>query len=71
MKTYDYLAAYNFEKKGYLTHCSGTMLISRTKKIKTIEDVTELTKFIERSIDGAFNVNVYNFILLGRNKYHK
>lgn len=69
MKKYDYLIAYNFSCKGYLTPCSGTIQVSRDKKIKTFDDINELNKFISESIDGASNVSIYNFILLGRNKH--
>lgn len=66
---YDYLVAYNFSAKGYLTPSTGTIQISRKKKIKTFEDISELNKDIESSIDGSYNVSIYNFILLGRNKH--
>ena len=69
MKTYDYLVAYNFLANGYLTPCNGTIQISRKKKIKTFEDINEINKFIEESIDGATNLSIYNFILLGRNMH--
>ena len=69
MKMYDYLVAYNFNADKYLTTCHGTMQISRKKKINNFEELNELNKFISDSIDGAKNVSVYNFILLGRNKH--
>lgn len=69
MKMYDYLVAYNFSAKGYLTPSTGTIQISRKKKIKTFEDINELNKDIESNIDGSYNVSIYNFILLGRNKH--
>ena len=69
MKKYDYLVAYNFTGMGYLTPCTGTVCISRDRKISTSEDITELNKLIEKSIEGSSNVAVYNFILLGRNKH--
>lgn len=69
MRKYDYLATYNFTAKGYLTPCSGTMHISRDKKIKTFEDLNAVNKFISENIDGADNLSVYNFVLLGRNKH--
>ena len=69
MKKYDYLIAYDFSCKGYLTPCSGTIQVSRDKKIKTFDDINELNKLISESIDGASNVSIYNFILLGRNKH--
>lgn len=72
MKMYDYLISYNFSAKGYLTPSTGTMQISRKKKINTYEDINELNKFITESIGGSSNVSnvaIYNFILLGRNKH--
>lgn len=69
MKMYDYLVSYNFSATGYLTPSTGTMQISRKKKISTFEDINELNKFITESIDGSSNVAVYNFILLGRNEH--
>lgn len=69
MKMYDYLVSYNFSAKGYLTPSTGTIQISRKKKISTFEDVNELNKLITESIDGSSNVAIYNFILLGRNKH--
>lgn len=68
MRMYDYLLAYNFEKNGCLTPCSGTSHMSLPKKIKTFEDLNELNKDIAERIDGASNLSIYNFILLGRNK---
>ena len=69
MKTYDYLVSYHFDAKGYLTPCHGTVQISRKKKIKTFEDINEINKLIAESIDGATNLSIYNFVLLGRNKH--
>lgn len=69
MKMYDYLVSYNFTQQGCLTPSHGTSQISRKKKIKTFEDINELNKFIADGIDGASNLAIYNFILLGRNKH--
>lgn len=69
MKTYDYLVAYIFSSNAHLTPCHGTTQISRKKKIDTFEDINELNQFIANRIDGAYNVSIYNFILLGRNKH--
>lgn len=69
MKTYDYLVAYNFNADGYLTHSTGTMCISREKKLDTFEELNSLVKFITEQIPGAKNVSVYNFVLLGRNEH--
>lgn len=69
MKMYDYLVSYVFSKDGYLTPCSGTTQISRKTKIKTFEDLNEVRNYLTGSIDGAFNLSIHNFILLGRNKH--
>ena len=69
MKTYDYLVSYNFNDDNYLSTCSGTIQISRKKKIKTFEDINELNMLIAGNIEGAKNLNIYNFVLLGRNKH--
>ena len=69
MKTYDYLVAYNFNAEGYLTYSTGTMCVSREKKLDTFEELNSLVKFITEQIPGAKNVSVYNFVLLGRNKH--
>ncbi len=69
MKMYNYLVSYVFSKEGYLTYCSGTAQISRKTKIKTFEDINEVSNYLTESIDGAQNLSIYNFILLGRNKH--
>ena len=69
MKMYDYLVAYLFDKEGYLTYCSGTMQVSRKKKINSFEELNSLRDFIAEQIPEAKNVSIYNFILLGRNKH--
>lgn len=69
MKMYDYLVSYNFTAEGYLGSSSGTSQISRKKKIKTFEDINELSKFIQERIPGSSNIAINNFILLGRNKH--
>lgn len=69
MKMYDYLVAYNFNRDGYLTTCSGAMQLARKKKIDSFEELNSVTEFIAERIEGAKNVCIYNFILLGRNKH--
>jgi hypothetical protein len=69
MKMYDYLVYYTFSAEGYLTASTGTMQVSRKKKIKTFEDVNQLQSFIQNNIAGASNLAINNFILLGRNKH--
>ena len=67
MLMYDYIVAYTFSKDGYLTPCTGTTQISRKKKIKTFDDVNELSSKIAETIDGAYNFSIDNIVLLGRN----
>ena len=69
MKMYNYLVAYNFNADGYLTTCSGTMQISRKKKINNFKELNEVTKFITEHIEGAKNLSVYNIVLIGRNRH--
>ena len=69
MKMYDYLVAYNFSNKEYLTPSHGDSQISRKKTIKSFKDINEINKFLTDSIEGASNLAIYNFILLGRNKH--
>lgn len=69
MKMYDYLISYHFSRDECLTPCCGSAQISRKKKIKTFEDINDLTKFVENNVDGAYNIGIYNIILLGRNKH--
>ena len=71
MKTYDYLVSYHFCAEGYLTPSIGTIQISRQNKIKTFEDINALNQFIANNIEGATNLSIYNFILLGRNRHWK
>ncbi len=68
-KMYDYLITYGFNKEGYLTGCTGTMAVSRLKKITTFDDVAEVTHLIKDTVEGAANIGIYNIILLGRNKH--
>jgi hypothetical protein len=69
IKAYDYLVSYHYSKSDCLSVCYGTVQIWRPKKIKTFEDINELNKYITEHVDGALNVSVYNFILLGRSKH--
>jgi len=69
MKMYDYIVTYKFSKEGYLTPCEGTIQISRKKKIKTFEDIENVKQFILEHQEDAFNLGIYNIILLGRNKH--
>ena len=67
MLMYDYIVAYKFDRDGYIGPCSGTMQHSRKKKIKTFDDINELTSKITDRIEGAKNLSIYNLVLLGRN----
>ena len=69
MKMYDYLISYNFTGEGYLSPCSGTIQLSREKKIKTFKDINDIQNYITERIPGASNLSIYNFILLGRNEH--
>jgi hypothetical protein len=66
---YDYLVTYNFNAEGYLTQGNGASKISRKKKIKKFSDLDEIQKLIAESIPGVSNLYIYNFILIGHNKY--
>ena len=69
MKMYDYLISYTFNAAGYLTPSNGVIKLSRKKKIKTFDDVSEVCSYITAQIDGASNLAINNIILLGRNKH--
>ena len=69
MRMYEYLVSYWFLQEGCLTPSHGTTEIYRKKKIQTLKDISELNKFIEERIEGASNLGIYNFILLGRNEH--
>ena len=69
MKMYDYLVAYNFTQDGYIGMRVGSVQLSRKNKIKTFEDLDDVRDFLTSRIEGASNVGIYNFILLGRNKH--
>ena len=73
MKMYDYLVAYNFFARGYLTPGTGSMCVSRTNKINSPEEVQLLTSFVTeqlaKQVPDVTSVSVYNFILLGRNEH--
>ena len=68
MKMYDYLVAYHFHRDGDIGMSFGASQISRKRKIKTFKDLEELREFLASKIEGAYNIGIYNFILLGRNK---
>lgn len=69
MKKYDYLIHFMFSKEGYLTPCSGTVEISRDRKIKSFEDTRAITKFLQERTEGATNLSIVNIMYLGCNKH--
>lgn len=68
MKQYEYLVAYQMQREGYIGPCSGTSQIFRDKKIKSYEDIKDIQQYLMKQINGASNLGIYNFILLGRHK---
>ena len=69
MKMYDYLVSYTFNREGYLSQCGGNSCISRKKKIKTFDDISEVRNMLTESIHGSSNMCINNFVFLGRNKH--
>lgn len=68
-KWYDYLISYVYTKEGHLTPCIGTTIISRVYKINNMEEAESVRQFIESRTEGATNLAINNFILLGRNRH--
>lgn len=73
MLMYDYLVAYKFTAKGYITTNDGTMCISRKNKIDSCEELEITRNFIKESLinqgyEDVANVGIYNLVLLGRNE---
>ena len=69
MRMYDYLISYTFNRAGYLSQCGGDSCISRKKKIKTFDDISEVRKVLSESIPGSSNMCINNLVFLGRNKH--
>ena len=71
MKMYDYLVGFTFSADGYLTPCTGSVQISRKKKIKTFEDINQVQQYIvDRSdVKGISKLCISSLFLLGRNKH--
>ena len=67
-KKYAYLVSYDFQKEGHLGICYGTSQIYRSTKIKSFEDINEIIRFLNDTIDGASNIAIYNYILVGKCK---
>lgn len=68
-KWYDYLISYTFAKEGYLTPCTGTMSISRPRKINNHDEASSVREFVESQIEGATNLAINNIVFLGRNRH--
>ena len=66
MKMYHNLVSYTFKKDGYLTWCTGSAQIYHKHKIKNFEDLNELVDCLTKTIEGARNLTIVNFIFLGR-----
>ncbi len=69
MRMYDYLVHYTCQMEGYLGPSTGTMLVSRKKKVTNFAELESLRQFVMESIKGSSNLAINNFILLGRNKH--
>ena len=72
IKMYEYLIAFKFDQEGYLTPSEGTTRYTTPKKINNWEEIVAAQKVIIRSLESegikASNLNIYNFIYLGRVK---
>lgn len=73
MLLYDYLIAYKFTAKGYITTCEGTTCLSRKNKIDSCEELELARNFIKDSLinqgyEEVANVGIYNLVLLGQNE---
>ena len=68
-KWYDYLISYTFAKEGYLTPCTGTMSLSRLRKINNHDEASSVREFVESQIEGATNLAINNIMFLGRNRH--
>lgn len=72
MKKYEYLVAFNFNQEGYLTSSEGTTRYTTPKKINNWEEIITAREVIGHSLESkgikASNLNIYNFIYLGRVK---
>lgn len=66
---YDYLISYTFQGEGFLTTCTGTIGISRRRKIKTFDDTKNVSEFIIGQIKGASNLAINNIMFIGRNRH--
>ena len=69
MRMYDYLVYYTCKIEGYVGPCTGTMNVSRKKKVTNFDELESLRQFVMESIKGASNLSVNTITLLGRNKH--
>lgn len=72
VKMYEYLVAFKFDQEGYLTTSEGTMRYTTPKKINNWEEIVAAQEVITCSLKSegikASNLNIYNFVYLGRVK---
>lgn len=66
---YDYVISYTFSMEGYLTPSTGTMYLSRAKKINNFDEVRSVAEYISGCIEGSKNIAINNIMYLGRNKH--
>lgn len=71
MKWYDYLIAYRFEKdeNGTTTNHSGSVQLSRKRKINSFEEVDSVRDFLTKRNAGAKNLMINNIMYLGKNHH--
>ena len=69
-KKYQYLVTYVCQKEGYIGSCTVVSQLYRNKKIKSFNDINEITRFLSESDKTISNVAITNFILLGRHKFY-
>ena len=72
VKMYEYLVAFKFDQEGYLTPSEGTTRYTTPKKINNWEEIVAAQEVITCSLKSegikASNLNIYNFIYLGKVK---
>lgn len=70
VKMYEYLVAFKFNQEGCLTPSEGTTNYITPKKINNWEEIITAQEVITCSLKSegikASNLNIYNFIYLGR-----
>ena len=69
-KMYEYLVAFKFDQEGYLTPSEGTTRYTTPKKTNNWEEIVAAQGVTTCSLKSegikASNLNIYNFIYLGR-----